>query len=102
MSLLNNQHFGLLGGMLVLAASINLQLLRHLAAQRSLGQHADDSVLDNELGLFSQQTAIGGFLQAAGITAVLVVDLLIQLLAGQNDLGGIDDDDKVTGVNIGV
>ena len=31
----------------------------------------------------------------------MIVDLLIQLLAGQDSFGSIDDDDKVTGIHIG-
>ena len=82
-------------------ASVDLQLLGHLATQGALGQHANDGAADSKLGLLSQQLAVLGFLQAANVAAVMVLDLLVQLLAGHDDLIGIDDDDVVTGINIG-
>ena len=88
-SLLNDQRFGLLSGMLMLRAGVDLHLLGHLAAQRSLGQHADDGVLNHKFGLFVQKTAIGGLAQAARKTAVLVVNLLVQLLAVRMTLSAL-------------
>ena len=75
MSLLNDQRLGLLSGMLMLRAGVDLQLLGHLAAQRSLGKHADDGVLNDEFGLLVEKAAIGGLAQSARKTAVLVVNL---------------------------
>ena len=39
-------------------------------------------------------------MQAAGITGVRAVVLLLELLAGEHGLLGVDDDDKVTAVNV--
>ena len=39
--------------------------------------------------------------QAAGTTGVVVAQRLVGLVAGDGDLGGIDDDDEVTGVDVG-
>ena len=85
----------------MLGAGIHAQLARHLTAQRALGHHADDSVLHSELRLLSHQLTILGLLKAAGITGMMVVHLLIELLAGQNHLGGVDDDHMIAGVAVG-
>src|SRR5204863_244983 len=42
----------------------------------------------------------GAFLDAADIAGVMVIDLLLQLLAGQQDLGGIDDNDIVAAIHM--
>src|SRR5262249_35146799 len=41
------------------------------------------------------------FLDAADEAGVVVIDLLLQLAAGQHDLLGVDDDDIVTAVDMG-
>ena len=42
-----------------------------------------------------------GLLQAAGISGVSTVVLLLQLLAGEDGLPGVDNDDIVAAVNMG-
>ena len=72
--------------MVMIRASVDLELLGHLATQRSLGQHTHDSTADCKFRLLSQQLAVLGFLQAADIAGVMIINLLIQLLAGHDDL----------------
>ena len=87
--------------MLMIRAGIDLQLLGHLTSQGALGQHADDGMANRELRLLSQQLAIGRGLDAAGIAAVMVLDLLVQLLAGEDHFVSVDNDHIVTGIHMG-
>ena len=41
-----------------------------------------------------------GLLQAAGVTGVGTVVLLLQLLAGEDGVLGVDDDDVIAAVNV--
>ena len=89
------QRFGLLRGLLVFGAGVHPQLLGHLTAQGALGQHAHDGVTNREFGLLSNQLAVLGFLQAACISGMMIIDLLVQLFAGKNDLVGVNDDHEI-------
>jgi hypothetical protein len=42
----------------------------------------------------------GHFLQAAGIAGVLVIDLVLQLAAGEAHLVRVDDDDMVAAIDV--
>ena len=67
----------------------------------TLFDSANDGMTHGEFGLFSNQLAVLGFFQATNVTGMMVVHLLIQLLAGQHDLGSIDDDHVITGIHMG-
>ena len=82
----------------MLRASVNADLLEHLAAERTLGHHAANRFVDGEFRLLVEKIAVAGLLQAAGITGVMVVFLLVKFAAGQHDLFGVDDDHMVAGV----
>ena len=73
-------------------ASIDLQLLEHLTAQGTLGQHAFYSMGDDEFGLSGLHLFEGQFAQTAGETGVMLVDLCGALLAGDFYLFCVDDD----------
>ena len=70
-------------------------------AQAALGQHAVDRVLDDALGVLRQRGAGGFLLQAALVAGVAGVHLLIELLAGQRDLFGVQHDHEVAHQDIG-
>ena len=86
----------------MLSATIDTQAAERGITQRVLGQHALDSDLHRELRLLLHQDAILGLLQTAGPAGVMAIELLLALLAGQNSLGGVEHDDKVAAVNVGV
>ena len=92
---------GLLGLLIVLGASVNKELLGHLVAEGALGQHSANRLAERELALVGHQLAIGDLLESACVAGVIVVDLLIQLLAGKDELVGVDDDDVVAAVAVG-
>ena len=99
--LLGVPDLGLLGGMVVLAAAIDVQTSQGVLGDGVLGQHAADGQLHGQRGLGLHQGAVLDFLQAADPTGVVTIVLLIQLLAGQDSLLGIDDDDKIAAVSVG-
>jgi len=63
--------------------------------------HALDSVGHSQVAVLSHQLAVLDLLQAADELAVGDVELLLGLLAGQNSLVAVDDDDEIAAVNIG-
>ena len=92
---------GLLGDMRMLGAGIDAQVLHLAAAERAARDHALDRLLDDALGETAlEQLARGALLDAARMAGVPVVDLVGELLAGEGDLVGIDDDDVVAVVDM--
>ena len=85
----------------MLITLVQVQAGQRGLAQAVLGQHALHSHLHGQLGLLSHQDAVGGLLQAAHPAGVGAVDLLGALLAGQDSLAGVDDDDVVAAVSVG-
>src|ERR1035437_4491571 len=97
---LNFQHFGLLGRVRVLSTGIDLELLDHGVAERPLGQHALDGFFQGtarELGLHVTEVDAG---DAARITGVAVIDFVSRFGAGDAQLGCIDDDHEVAGIDV--
>ena len=85
----------------MLSALVQVQTGQCVLAQGVLGQHALDGQLHSVVGAVLHHDAGLGFLQTADPAGNAVVGLLLQLLAGQNSLVGVDDDDEVTAVNVG-
>jgi len=94
-------NFGLLGGVVMLGPAENAQALELPVGDGVLLQHAADGETHGKLGLVGHQVLVLGLLQTAGVTGVGTVVLLLQLLAGQDGVFGVDDDDVVTAVNMG-
>src|SRR6185437_13557584 len=88
-----------LGGVRVVRAAVDLQLLQLLAAQRGLGKHALDRDLDQPLGTGLEQLADRALGQPAGVTGVPVAELA-ELGGRHRDLVGVDDDYEVAGVDV--
>ena len=84
--------------MLVLGACIDLELAEHLTTHRVLREHALDGELEGLLRLGRHQLAIAGLLKAAGVSSVIAIELLIELVAGKNQLGSVDHDHEITRV----
>src|SRR6185503_18997795 len=96
------QLLGLLGLMGMLRARIDAQVRHLAAAQGAPRHHALHGLFQHPLGELAGHDGAGGaFLDAADIAGVVVIDLLLQLLAGQHHLGGVDDDDVVAAVQMG-
>ena len=85
----------------MLSTLVQVQAGHAVLAQGVLGQHALDSDFHSVVGAGLHHVASLGLLQAADPAGNTVVLLLIQLLAGQNSLVGVDDDDEIAAVNVG-
>src|SRR5829696_3015823 len=90
-----------LRGVRVRRAVIDLELGEHLPPEPVAGQHPADGLLDRTGGPLGEQHGVRGFLEAAGVARVAVGDLLLELAPGQPDLGRVDDDHVVAGVDMG-
>ena len=91
----------LLSSVGMLRTGVDVQLALDLTAELVLGDHADDRLLDDPVGVLFQQLADRAAPQAAGVTRVTVGQLLVLLVAAEGDLFGVDDDDEVTAVGVG-
>ncbi len=84
-------------------AGVNAQVLHLATAERAARDHALNCLLDDAFReLAFDDLASRTLLDAARVTGVPVVLLVGVLLAGQDCLFGIDDDDVVAVVNMGV
>ena len=86
----------------MLGALVDLELAEHLATQGVVGKHAFDGLLHDPLGDSFLQSLEGFHLHASGTSGVTAVQLLLGLTAGDLDLLGVHNDDKITGVQMGV
>ena len=93
--------FGLLCLMLMLGSSVYMQLGVKLVAERPLGEHTADSVLDNPLRMRLEHLAECELLVVSDILGVVPVHLLVQLLTCNLDLLCIYYDHIITRVKIG-
>ena len=84
-----------------------LSTLVAVQAGQSLGtdgvgrDHALDSVGHSQIAVLSHQLAVLDLLQAADELAVGDVELLLGLLAGQDSLVTVDDDDVIAAIDVG-
>ena len=92
--------FGLLSGVGVLCAAEHAKPLELPVGDGVLLEHAAHGQTHGQLGLLLHQTVIAGLLESAGVAGVGAVVLLLELLARQDRLLGVDDDDIVAAVNM--
>ena len=85
----------------MLGACVNLQTGHGGSADGILGEHALNGQLHSELGLLSHQSCVLYFLQVADPAGVVLIQLLLQLLAGELSLGSVDNDNEIAAVNVG-
>src|SRR5690606_2043095 len=97
---LDIQRLGLLSGVRVLGTGVHLEFLDHGVAQRTLGQHALDGLLDGAAGKPLLQFLEVRFADAAGVTGVTEVLFVLRLGARNDDLGSVDDDDVIARINV--
>lgn len=85
----------------MLGAAENFQAGQGILGDDVPGHHAADGQLHGQLRLLLHELTVLGFLQTAHIAGVGAVKLLIQLLAGEDCLLCVDDDDEVPAVGVG-
>ena len=80
---------------------VDAQIAELLAAERAARQHAFHGLLDDALGITPiEDEFCRAFLDAADETAVMVIDLLVALAAGEHHLLRIDHDDIVAVIDM--
>src|SRR5258708_29014903 len=84
----------------MLRTGVDMQLALDLAAELVVGDHADDRLLDDPIGVLVQQLADRAALQAGGVPRVAVGQFLVLLVAAQGNLFSVEDDDEVTAVGV--
>ena len=87
--------------MRVLRALVDVQLAENGATEAVVGDHSLDGAFDDKFGM-TTATGLGRLgLVATDETGVAHVLLLDFLLAGEDGFLGVDDDDMVTGIDMG-
>src|SRR5580658_2075289 len=89
LTLLERQRLRLLRRMRVVGRGVELELGEHLAAEDSLGEHSLDGLLDREGAVAREEVTVALGRETAGDAGVVVVELLVELGAGQRDLVGV-------------
>src|SRR4029077_9267964 len=101
LSFLDFPRVGLLGGVGVVGAGVDLELGQLLAGEAVARQHPLHRLADDLLRPALEHLAQGAGLDPARVAAVAPIGLLRQLVAGDVDLLRVDDDDEVAGVYVG-
>src|SRR5690606_23094947 len=73
------ERLGLLGGVRMIRAGVDLQLGDQLTAETVLRQHAANRLLDRLAGVLLEQVAVSDLLESTGVTTV-AVDVLVRAL----------------------
>lgn len=84
----------------MLAAGIDVEVAVEGITEASLRKHAADGVLEDTLRVAGAHLGRGGLTLTAGITGVALIDFVSLLLAAEDNLLGIDDDDIVAAVDM--
>src|SRR5271166_5709033 len=91
----------LLGLVGVIRAHMELELVDHLTAELALGQHPLDCQLKNTLGPSLEQFPGRLVALAGGVPRVALVGFLLPLVAREDHLVHVGDDDVVASVDVG-
>src|SRR6185503_12976673 len=79
---------------------IALELLDHRVAERSFRHHALDGLLEHAAGEALLHLAERRRRDAAGVAAMAMVELRVDLRAGDADPLDVGDDDEIAGVDV--
>ena len=79
---------------------IELQLLHLMAGEAGLVGHTPDGFTKDFLWVALEHLLCGESLQAADIAGMLAIEFSFPLVAGENDLVCIENNDKITGVGM--
>src|SRR5687768_5245786 len=82
----------------MLRSAVHLELLQHLASETALRQHSPHRFLNHGLGFLGTDESSCPRLQSTRITSVPAVQLVLFLVAGEDDLLRVHDDHVIAGV----
>ena len=99
-STLNVKNLGLLCGVRVFGASVDLELFDHGVAETALREHTLDRDFESTTGVLGLHFLEGGFVDTARIAGVTVVRLLTGLFSRQLELVSVDHDDVVARIDM--
>jgi len=85
----------------VFRPGIYMEVAEELGSQAVLREHPFDGLLDHCGGLLDEELARRGDALAAGVPGVADILLVVHLVAGEDHLGGIDDDHIVAAIKMG-
>lgn len=94
------ERLGLLGGVRVRIASVDLELGEHVSGETVLRKHTLDSSFQHALRVGIEDLTRSLAAEAARMPAIGVVLLLVELAAGQLDFIRVDHDDEVAAVDV--
>src|SRR5919198_4511486 len=89
-----------LGLVRMVGSGIDLELRQLLAGEAVAGKHPLDRLADHLGRPALQLIAKWPALEAAGIAGMAVVELVVELVAGDMDLFGVNDDDEVARIDV--
>ena len=81
--------------MRMLRPRIDFDILQQLSAQRAFGKHTLDRLLQRKRGMAGKRLLKGSGLQAADITGMAIVQLLLGLSPGQRHFVRVDHHHKI-------
>jgi len=85
----------------MLGASVDFDLAGHRPTNSSLGEHAFNGQFDQSDRASGKQITSRDLLESAGPTGVMTIHLVIGLIALEDDLRGVNDNDVIAGVDEG-
>src|SRR5579872_2803548 len=91
---------GLLGGVGMRRPGVDLQLRQLLSPERALWEHAAHRAAHELLGPLAQEDGVARLRDGARVAGVAPGEGPLGLVGGEHDLGGVDHDDVVAGVEV--
>lgn len=98
--LLEVEDLWLLSSVWVFAAGVDLELLDHSVAERTLWKHALNGNFESTTRMLCLHFLEGRFVDAAWVASVTIVGLLAGLFGGKNQLVSIDDNNIIARINV--
>ena len=92
--------FGLLGGVFMVAAGINEELLEHGIAKRALRKHAFNCDFESTAGMLFLHLTESGLIYAAGVAGVTEILLVFSFSTGHDELVSVDNNDVIARVDV--
>src|SRR5262245_29948641 len=100
--LLSGERLRPLGLMRMIRTGVDLELAQLLGAEPGVRQHALDGAADDLLRPALEQVTERLLLEALRVATVARVDLAFELVARDGDATGIQDDDVIAGIEVGL